>query len=300
MGVRPLILPPRITPGDAVAVVAPAGPIDEGHLDVGVRQLSRRYRPVIRGDILTRRGYFAGDAHRRLAELQGALDDETVRGIISARGGFGITDIIDRLDFSAFTASPKWIVGSSDITALLIHLFTSHRCLSIHGPMAAGFHRTESSDVETLFSLLEGRGSPLPCLTGLSDGVARGPFIGGNLTILAHLAGTPNLERADGAVLFLEDVGEHPYRLDRCLVQLRRAGLLDHLAGVVIGELTACPHGSDGVTPFDAVARHLVPLGIPVAYNYPAAHGPRNAPFIHGKDVDLEVSGRTATLTYSS
>jgi muramoyltetrapeptide carboxypeptidase len=291
------IVPRALDPGDKVAVVAPAGPVDGRALDLGCTWLRQRHLPVLREDIGARVGYFAGDDHRRLTELQEALDDPSIRGIIAARGGYGVTTLIDRLDFDKCIESPKWIVGSSDLTALLIHLFAAHRYLTLHGPMVEGFHRTEERDVTALGNLLEGQPwIPADPLEGLSSGAVRGPFIGGNLTVLAHLAGTIRPAFADGVILFLEDVGERPYRLDRCMTQLERAGILERVSGIVLGELTACDPGPDGVSARAALERHLAPLKIPVAAGYPAAHGVRNAPFVHGEEMVLEVSGESACI----
>jgi muramoyltetrapeptide carboxypeptidase len=293
----PPVVPRALGPDDEIAVVAPAGPVDRRALDLGCAWLRQRYRPVIREDIGARDGYFAGDRHRRLTELQAVLDAPSIRGIIAARGGYGTTTIIDGLDFARCIESRKWIVGSSDLTALLVHLFAEHRYPTLHGPMVASFHRTDGRDLAALGDLLEGRpwafADPLG---GLSSGAVRGPFIGGNLTVLAHLAGTIRPAFADGAVLFLEDVGEKPYRLDRCMTQLGRAGILERVGGVVLGELTACAPGPDGVSATQALERHLAPLKVPVAAGYPAAHGSRNAPFIHGEEIALEISGESASI----
>jgi muramoyltetrapeptide carboxypeptidase len=291
------IVPLPLERNDRIQVVAPAGPVEKAHLDFGIDKLSQRYTPEHQSDILDRHGYLAGSDDRRRHELQRALDDRDIKAVIAARGGFGITGILDTLDFSGILESPKWIVGSSDITALLIHLFAAHRYLTIHGPMVAGFHRAHEGDVTALMDLLAGRPWPgSDGLKGLCNGTAKGPLIGGNLTILAHLSGTLSFDFADGAILFLEDVGERPFRLDRCLVQLWRAGMLERVGGVVLGELTACEPGPDGVTAEEAIGSHLSRLRVPVAAGYPAAHGSRNAPFVHGLEVRLEVRGQAASV----
>lgn len=293
---RPIV-PPSLSQGSRIQLVAPAGPVERNDVERGRDWLARRFQVDLGEGVFDRDGYFAGGHDRRRRELQGALDDRSIRAIVSARGGFGVSDLIDGLDFVCFLETPKWVVGSSDMTALLVHLYAVHRCLSIHGPMAAGFHRTEPHDLELLVRLLEGHmGEVNRKLTGHRNGRAEGPLIGGNLTVFAHLMGSLDPHFADGAILFLEDVGERPYRLDRCMVQLGRAGVLERVVGVVLGELTACEPGPDGVDAETAVLRHLLPLRVPVAAGYPAAHGQRNAPFVHGAVHRLEVEASVGSI----
>jgi muramoyltetrapeptide carboxypeptidase len=170
--------------------------------------------------------------------------------------------------------------------------------LSIHGPMVFRFATSHEEDLSMLIDLLEGKPWTPPFdLSALSKGKAQGPLIGGNLTILAHLAGTISPDFTNGAILFLEDVGEQPYRLDRCLTQLKRARMLENISGVILGEFTDCIPGPDGVTVEEAMIRNLGPLNIPVATGYPAAHGGRNYPFVHGGEVILDVGGEKAVIT---
>ncbi len=278
-------------------MTAPAGPVPPDLLRSGLDRLASRYT-VLRDDRLTdRNGYLAGSDSVRLSGLQEALDHEDAAVVIAARGGYGTTRILDSLDLTGLSDRPKWIVGSSDLTALLLRLWTDLGMLSIHGSMVARFTSTEDEDVDNLFRLLEGGSWSAPDgLEPVCHGTASGPLIGGNLTILAHLCGAVDPVFADGAILFIEDVGEKPYRIDRCLVQLRRAGILPRLAGVLLGEFSDCEPGQDGVTVKDVLVEHLTPLRVPVAGSYPAAHGGRNAPFIHGGTVALKVDSTGVQL----
>jgi muramoyltetrapeptide carboxypeptidase len=291
-------LPKPVGPGARVHVVAPAGPVEADGLYAGIEMLGVRgfdVRPA--PNLRERCGYFAGSDDARLEGVQIAIDDPEAHVLWAARGGYGTTRILDRLRLDRFAREPLWVVGCSDATALLLELWLRHRVVSIHGPMAARLADTAGEDVEELFALLGG-GAPKARtdLEPLVPGTARGPLLGGNLFVLAHLLGAARADFAAGAVLFLEEVGERPYRIDRCLTQLKRAGVLSRVAGVVVGELTACDPGADGVTAMDAVREHLGSLGVPVAAGYPAAHGARNAPFLHGAEVELEVSPRGARL----
>jgi muramoyltetrapeptide carboxypeptidase len=281
-----------------VHVVAPAGPVERPGLDAGLGLLRARGLDVREGASLGERlGYMAGPDDARRGDLQAAIDDPESRAIWFARGGYGTTRILDGLRLDRFARDPIWVVGCSDATALLVELWTRHRAVSIHGPMVARLADTAAEDVDALFPLLGGGAQPrVTELDPFVSGRACGPLVGGNLFVLAHLLGTLDPRFAAGSILLLEDVGERPYRLDRCLTQLGRAGLLAGVAGVVVGELTACDPGPDGVTAIDAVRACLGSLGVPVATGYPAAHGARNAPFLHGGDVELEVGPGGARL----
>jgi len=288
--------PPPLSQGDAVAIAAPAGPVSRAALEEGARLIARHFDLMPFGGALAREGFLAGDDDHRCAGLQAALDGDA-RAVIAARGGYGTTRILDRLDLSRLAARPRWVAGCSDLTALLLRLWAELGLVSIHGPMAARLPVTDPRDAAALFSIMRGEPWTAPDgLIPLRDGSATGPMIGGNLTVLAHLCGTLPPGLAEGAVLFIEDVGEAPYRLDRCLVQLARAGILPRAAGIVVGEMTACPPGDDGVTARRVIGERLEGLGVPVALGYPAAHGERNAPFVHGAFVRLEVSGGGVSL----
>ncbi|MDJ0762157.1 MAG: LD-carboxypeptidase [Myxococcota bacterium] len=289
--------PPPLRPGDPIAVMAPGGPVDAEALATGIARIEERYAPHWHPACLERYGFHAGTDVRRTTALQSALDDKTIRAVLAARGGYGTSRILDHLNLDGLLRATKWIVGSSDVTALLVYLWSQLSLVTIHGPMVAGFERHGDADIDALFDLLEGKPwTPPTGLTAVYQGTATGPMVGGNLTILAHLAGTVEARFADGAVLFLEDVGEAPYRLDRCLTQLKRAGILDRAVGIVVGTLTNCTPGPDGTSARDVMVRNLRPLHIPIALDYPAAHGKRNYPFYHGATVSLEVDQRSARL----
>jgi muramoyltetrapeptide carboxypeptidase len=279
-----------------VAVVSPSSVADSVHAQRGIELLSERYSIVWNPDCLVKDGYLAGPDIRRRSALQAAFDDSTIRAVIALRGGYGTTRLLNDLSFDKLVRSPKWIVGSSDLTGLLVQLWSDHRLLTIHGPMVAGFHDGDPIDLALLYSLLENLECPYPRLKPLYEGNARGPIIGGNLTVLAHLAGTISPDFARGAILFLEDVGERPYRIDRCLTQIKRAGFLREIAGIVLGEFTSCEPGPDGFSVEDVFLRDLASLNIPVATGYPAAHGKRNLPFFHGATAILNVESGSATL----
>ena len=285
----PTITPGPLTPTDEIIIVAPAGPVNEDDIVRGAARI--RFNVHISEGLTQRDGFFAGSPRHRETELNAALNRPGARAILCARGGFGITTIIDRLDINALLANPAWIIGNSDITALLIHLWAHHRLCTIHGPMAARIATYPECDVTDLHQILTLGYHPAPCsLMPISPGETSGPFIGGNLTMLAHMMGTLPPDFADGCILFLEDVAEAPYRIERCLIQLERNGVFKHIRGIVLGEFTRCAPGADGVTAEEVLKRNLLPLHVPIAGGYPAAHGQRNRPFVHGHAIALKVS----------
>lgn len=296
----PLIIPPALRPGDKIAVVAPAGPVEPEVLEKGLTVLRTRFDVIPGRSLRLRRGYLAGTDEERLFDVAQAFTDPSIKAVVAARGGYGTTRLLDRLELSTLQASPKWLVGCSDLTALLLHAYCRLGLATLHGPMAASLTRTEPSDVEELFVLLSGVGSrPDQALQPLSPGQARGPLLGGNLTVLAHLVGTVDPSFLRGAILLLEDVGEAPYRLERCLVQLQRAGWLEEIGGVLLGELSDCNDDKYAVTALEAMQVPLARLGVPCAFGYPCAHGRRNRPFVHGQSAALEVDSHQARLIFS-
>lgn len=257
-------------------------------LSAGIARLAHTFRVLEEPRLIERAGFWAGDDEVRLAVMQRALDHPQVAAVLAARGGYGTTRILDRIDWERVLRAPRWLVGSSDLTAILVYLWARFRLLTIHGPMVARFPGGDGEDFDTLMTLLQGGDwQPPPGLRGVVSGAATGPLLGGNLCLLAHLAGTVSPDAFDGAILFLEEVSEAPYRVDRMLTQLARAGFLRALRGVVLGHFTHCAPQEDGVTARDVLLSHFRPYGIPVVENYPAAHGGRNYPFVHGGRVAL-------------
>jgi muramoyltetrapeptide carboxypeptidase len=290
MGSKTPVRPPRLTRGSRVALVAPAGPLLERDDLARAESLCRAlgYEPVLGRNTAERHGYFAGTDDQRLEDLNGALRDPDIAAIWCIRGGYGTTRILDRVDFDALAARPKPLLGYSDITAILNAATTRTGVVTFHAPMARAampvfsrrhFERilTSASPAGRLERLPEPAEVLLPKdnrIATLRGGVAEGPLLGGNLTLIQCLVGTPHFPDLDGAILFLEDVGEDLYRVDRMFAHLRMVGALDRLAGVAVGRFTELKRAmTDGVLGFDEVlATYLQPLGIPVAYGFPIGH----------------------------
>jgi muramoyltetrapeptide carboxypeptidase len=284
------IRPPRLAPGSRVALVAPAGPLLERDDLVRAEALCRAlgYEPLLGSNTAERYGYFAGTDEQRLADLNGALRDPELSAVWCIRGGYGTTRILDRVDFDALARRPKPLIGYSDITAILNAATRSTGVVTFHAPMArAAMPPFSRWHFERVLAAAEpaGRLGRLPDapdvllpresrIATLRGGVAEGPLVGGNLSLLQCLVGTPHFPEMDGAILFLEDVGEDLYRVDRMLAHLRMVGALDGLAGVAVGRFTELKRSmSDGALGFDEVlATYFLPLGVPVAYGFPVGH----------------------------
>jgi muramoyltetrapeptide carboxypeptidase len=292
MGSKKLIRPPKLGPGSRIALVAPAGPILERDDLTRAETLCRAlgYVPVLGKNAYNRFGYLAGVDDDRLLDLNQALQDPGVDAVWCIRGGYGVTRLLDRLDYAAITRRPKPVIGFSDISALLNAIQRANGLVTFHGPVARAsmpeFSRQHFEGMLTRpepFGLLGRLPAPPGILVPqehrivtLRGGTAEGPLAGGNLSLLQCLIGTPWFPDLEGAILFIEDVGEHLYRVDRTLAHLRSAGALRRLAGIIVGQFTELDRaGRDGALGFDQVLAHYFePLGIPVAHGFPIGHIP--------------------------
>lgn len=246
--------------------------------------------------IFEREGYLAGSDLRRLEELRAAIIDPSVRAIVAARGGYGAQRLLDGLDPELVRSHPKILVGFSDITALHA-LWARAGVRSIHGAMVAALGRGDEALLERWRGLLYGAVSePVGDLRAIVGGRAEGVLVGGNLAILAALCGTPYAPPLDGAILFLEDIGERPYRVDRMLTTLHHAGWLARVAGVALGAFTESPPGSDGVEVSEVLVERLGALQVPVVMGVPAGHIDDNLELPFGSRVALDADAGMLTF----
>ncbi|MFD5293947.1 LD-carboxypeptidase [Streptomyces mutabilis] len=300
---KPLNRPDRLAPGARVAVVAPSGPVPEERLEAGLDVLRGwDLDPVVAPHVLDRHpsfDYLAGSDADRAADLQAAWCDPSVDAVLCARGGYGVQRMADLLDWEAMRAAgPKVFVGFSDITALHEAFATRLGLVTLHGPMAAGVDFLKNARAQehlkaTLFApetvrVIASGGTPMV------PGRARGVTLGGCLALLAAELGTPHARSsARGGLLCLEDVGEETYRLDRYLTQLLRAGLLDGIAGVLLGSWQEC-EPPERLRPM--LADRLGGLGVPVAEDFGFGHceGALTVPF--GVAAELDADAGTLTL----
>ncbi|MEM9456115.1 MAG: LD-carboxypeptidase [Myxococcota bacterium] len=288
--------PAALGPGDRVHVVAPSGPVAAERFDRGLRILRRHLDAdlVLADNIHEQQGYFAGSDGLRLRCLHEALGDPQARVVIAARGGYGATRLLGALDPSRLREHPKLLVGFSDITALLCWAWVRAQVPSVHGPVVTQLSTTHPEDVERLVDLLRGQiPPPLESSEGtvVHGGTVEGPLIAGNLEVLRALVGTRFMPSLSGAILALEEVGERPYRIDRCLTHLLSSGALRGIRGVIVGQLTACeePEGGQyGPTAHEVVVERLTALGVPVVTGFPFGHASeRHAALPFGAPVRL-------------
>jgi muramoyltetrapeptide carboxypeptidase len=275
-----VLKPPPVRRGDRIAVVAPASRFDAGALASGFDELRRLgFTPVFYPAAFSARRHVAGEPADRARALMAAWNDPDVAAVFTARGGYGSVELLPHLSVDELRRSPKPLVGYSDITALLSLLTTRCRITALHGPcVAAGLDRGASGyDAPTLVRALtsgEAAGAlPASGLETLQAGDASGPLFGGNLTQLAASMGTPYaFDPPDGCVLFLEDVNERPYRIDRLLTQLRFAGIVARARAVIFGELPGCDEGDGSLTAREVVAGAMRGFPGPVVWGLPAGH----------------------------
>jgi muramoyltetrapeptide carboxypeptidase len=299
-----ITLPPSLQPGDTIAIVCPAGYMAREKALVCIDTLQEWGYTVRVGSSLggNSDNYFSGTDAARLADLQQMLDDPDVKAILCGRGGYGLSRIIDDIDFSRFSAAPKWIIGFSDITILHAHIYASCKIASLHAPMAAAFNdgAAGSEDVLSLRRALSGESPAIttPAHPFNRAGTAEGRLIGGNLSLLAHLTGTESEMKTKGKILFLEDVGEYLYNIDRMFRQLKRSGQLERLAGLIIGGFTEM---KDTLRPFGATVDEIIrdcikEYDYPVCFGFPVSHGTPNYALKHGVRHLLEIDRNGASL----
>lgn len=278
-----------LSPGDPVCVVAPSGPFEEEPFEAGLALLRSRYEVACAPDIRARHRYLAGTDARRLAELAQALTNPVSRAVFCARGGYGAMRLLPELARRIADAPARALVGFSDVTALHALLQRAGR-VSLHAPVVTQLARLHEGEADRLFDLLEGRG-PAAELTGsqcLVPGVAEGVLVGGNLSVLTRLLGTPYLPALDSAVLLLEDVAERPYRLDRMWTHLELAGVFRQVSGVVLGSFSGCEEKGAAFTSADVLRELAQATGVPCAAGFPIGHGARNQPVALGVRVRLD------------
>ncbi len=289
----PLVLPPRLLPGATIGIAAISGPVDPDRLGVGVAALEGRgYGVRFAGNLRARRGFLAGSDEERARGYRELLDDSEVDAIFFARGGYGASRILDRLSPEAISARPLIHLGGSDLTAFFALMVGRCRIAAFYGPMPAVSFGEEGLDWQSVLEGAVPEAHSIPARDALAPGAGEGPLVGGCLSLLASLAGTPEAVDARDAVLFWEDVGEEAYRLDRMLTQLERSGTLDRLQAMVIGSISPGPRGG-GELPeaVDAwLADRFAGAPYPVVRGFPAGHlkRPRTLPLGVPVRVDTE------------
>jgi muramoyltetrapeptide carboxypeptidase len=303
----PRIKPPTLHVGDTVGIVAPASNIQRDLLDAGCDLLrSLGYKPFYLDSIFDQDLYFAGSAERRARELEEMFVRDEVRAVLCARGGYGSNYLLDKLNLEKIARHPKIFVGYSDNTTLLTHFLDSAGLVTFHGPMATkDFAHAGGVDSTSWESALTGLSNwTMPSDSGMKplvEGAAEGVLYGGCLSMLVASLGTPYEIRTAGTILFLEDVATKPFQIDRMLMQLKLAGKLESVRGIILGEMADCVQqkNDQGYTLEEVVLRVVGELGIPVAFGLRSGHVSRgNVTLPIGVRAALSVSGGKASLTF--
>lgn len=298
-----MILPPTLQKGAKIRIVSPAGKVEDKNVLPAVKWLEKQnYQTELGKNVFAQHFQFAGTDQQRIEDLQTALDDPECSAIIFSRGGYGTVRIIDKLDFSKFIKSPKWLVGFSDITVLHTYL-NNLGVATIHGAMPASFvdkkgNRTEN--LKSLMSLLKGEDVEysVPSTEYNRDGTVSAEIVGGNLSIISSLQGTKYELETNGKILFLEEVNEFLYHIDRMIRQLKLAGKFNNLAGLILGDFNKM---KDNESPFGKTIHEIVldairEFDFPVCFGFPAGHNKKNLALAFGKKWELNVSEKQSIL----
>jgi len=297
-------IPPYLQKGDTIGIVAPAGFMPIEKMQTCIETLDSWGYNVHMGATThsNSENYFSGTDEERLNDLQQMLDDRSVKAILCARGGYGTSRIIDNISFKKFRKHPKWIIGFSDITVLHAHIFSKYKIASLHAPMAAAFNDGEFDNpyIHSLKDALSGIPSHYECATHAFNkmGEAKGELVGGNLSLLAHLIGTKSDVKTKDRILFLEDVGEYLYNVDRLLLQLKRSGKFDKLAGLIIGGFTESKDTERpfGKSAYDIIYEQVGDYDFPICFGFPVSHDKENYALKIGVEFQLQVQSEKVTL----
>ena len=287
--------PPYLNPGDKIAIVSPARSITFDEVYPTIRLMQKWGLEVVLGThVFNKENQFAGSDEQRVHDMQQMLDDETIRAILCSRGGYGTLRIIDRLDFSNFRKNPKWIIGYSDITVLHAHIHRHFGTETLHAVMPVNINPdVPAESLETLKNVIFG--SKIAYTFNATQysrpGESEGILVGGNLSILYSLMGSQSELDTAGKILFLEDVDEYLYHIDRMMMNLRRAGKLQKLRGMIVGGMDRM---NDNAIPYGKTANQIIAEAVseydfPVCFDFPAGHGAKNLALILGRRIRLRV-----------
>lgn len=298
--------PPKLSPGDKIAIIATARKISPDEIKAAVDILQKWGFETVFGRNLFREYYqFAGTDKERTGDLQWAFDDESVKAVLCARGGYGSVKIIDNIDFTKFIQKPKWIIGYSDVTVLHSHISKNYKIETLHATMPISFPQNgeENSALITLKKALTDEpikysfpGHPLN-----RTGDAQGVLTGGNLSILYSLSGTESDINTDGKIIFIEDLDEYLYHIDRMMMNMKRSGKLANLAGLIVGGMSDM---NDNTVPYGKTAEEIVSDAVaeynyPVCFQFPAGHiADNNNALIMGRNAKLSVQEQQVRIEF--
>ena len=294
--------PNNLKKGDLIYIVSPAKSIDPESIYFAIKLVeSWGFTAECAEHTLGKHNYFSGNDFDRISDFQLAIDHKDAKAILCARGGYGCIRIVDELNWSNFEQSPKWLIGFSDIT-VLHHRAQRLSIMSMHATMPLNFQMNSKEALETFRSALTGESFSIeaPLSSMNNTGIARGPLVGGNLSIIYSLLGTTDAYDFRGSILFIEDLSEQLYHIDRMLFALQKAGVFDEIKALVIGGMTDLQDTtpSFGMTYEDAILEKVKDNNVPICFNFPTGHIEDNRAMIIGAMVELEVNEQGAKLCY--
>jgi len=299
-----LITPPILKKGDFIGIVSTARNVTEKEIQSALQIIQNwQLKTVLGRSIGAKENQFAGNDDLRTEDFQKMLDDPKIKAIWCARGGYGTVRILDKLDFSAFKKNPKWIIGYSDVTALHSHIH-NFGVETLHGQMLQSLENKTEETAESIRKILFGEKQGISFISENKlnrIGTVKGELVGGNLSVLYSLCGSNSAIKTDRKILFIEDLDEYLYHIDRIMINLKRNGMLQDLAGLIVGGMTGM---HDNITPFGKNAEEIVldtvsEYDFPVCFNFPAGHIDDNRALILGRTAKLEIEKSKVTLSFN-
>ena len=303
-----LVTPPYLQKGDTIAILAPAG-ILKGRENViqKAKNLAESWglKVVYGNSLFNKFGHFAGTDSERITDFQNALNNPNIKAIWSGRGGYGSVRLLDHLDFSKFKKHPKWIIGYSDITAFHSH-FNVLGFETMHAMMGTSLADKPAEIIETIASFKKAIfGEKLSYKLNSTNkynrkGKAEGELIGGNLSILTSMTGSKSAMNTTNKILFIEEIGEYKYSIDRMLLTLKRAGYFNKIKGIIVGDISKIKYNSTKWgSSIEALILDVVPKNIPVLFDFPAGHEADNRALIFGRNIELNVGREHSSVVFN-
>ena len=297
-------MPSFLKEGDQVQIIAPAKFVDQLEINYAIEILKNSgFKVNINENLFNKNAVFSGTKQERINNIQSAFENKNIKAIFFARGGYGCIQIIDHINFNHFIKTPKWLVGFSDATTILVDLHVRHKINSIHGPMPYNFKQTNKDSIKMTINTLKGKKPNIKIkyhnLNKL--GKSSGLIVGGNLSILCSMLGSLSfLDLKNDYILFIEDVDEHLYQIDRMVHTLYRAGVLKRIKGLIVGQITGVKDNeiSFGKTAYEIIQDITKEYNYPVCFNFPIGHGEKNHPVIIGAKINLEVNNMFSEMHY--